>query len=164
MAYQITSIVGAPPIGDTSTTMKLPLGTIATARDATLGCGEFIYLLGVASTVVGSIVNYDASFQTALDSTGSALVTPRPLAVSMSANLATYYGWYQISGIATAVKANTVSFAAGAGLGAGSGLAVAVATGSIINGALVAVVASAKSDVTSVKVMVNRPHDPSDVS
>ena len=37
-------------------------------------------------------------------------------------------------------------------------------SGLILNGALVAVVASAKSDVTSVKVMINRPHDPSDVS
>lgn len=164
MAQQIQSLIGAQPADTTDTVQRHPLGTVVQALDATLGASELIYLKGVASTVVGSIVNYDAAFQTALDTTGSALNTPRPLAVALSANVAAQYGWYQISGQAVAVKANTVSFAAGAGLGATAGLAVAVATGSIINGALVAVVASAKSDVTSVKVMVNRPHDPSDVS
>lgn len=164
MAFFSTSQdIGAQPIADTSTTQNHPLGTIITARDATLGGGEFIYLKGVASTVVGSIVNYDDGFQTALDT--SAVSGPsRPLAVAMSANVAGQYGWYQISGLAVATKANTVSFADGAGLAAGSGLAVAVATGTVIQGAVVRVVASAKSNVTSVAIAINRPHDPSDVS
>ena len=161
--YRTDGVIGGQNIADTSTTQEFALGTICTARDTTLGEGEFIYLKGVASTVVGSIVNYDDDFQTALDTT--AVSGPsRPLAIAMSANVASQYGWYQISGLAVAVKANTVSFADGAGLGAGSGLAVAVATGSVIQSAVVRAVASAKSDVTSVKIAINRPHDPSDVS
>lgn len=163
MAYSsVEPRVIEQPISETSTTQKHKLGTIIRAEDPTYGQGEFIYLKGVASTTVGSIVEYDTSFQTGLNTT--ALNTPRPLAVSMSANVADQYGWYQISGIAIASKASTVSFAAGAGLAAGSGLAIAVASGLIINGALVAVVASATSGGTTVQVMVNRPHDPSDVS
>ena len=164
MAFFVTSpVLGSQKIADTSATKLHPLGTTVRAADATLGEGEFIYLKGVGSTVVGSIVNYDDNFQTALDTTSTAGPS-RPLAVAMSANVANQYGWYQISGLAVAVKANTVSFADGAGLGAGSGLAVAVATGSVIQSAIVRAVASAKSDVTSVKIAINRPHDPSDVS
>ncbi len=150
------------PITTTSATQIHPLGTIIRAQDPTYGEAEFIYLLGVGSTVAGSIVSYDVSFQSALHTTE--LDKPRPVAVAMSANLATYYGWYQISGLAVVTKANTTSFAAGAALAGGSGAAIAAASGLILNGALVAVVASAKSDVTRVKVMINRPHGPSDVS
>ena len=162
MTFQATGQIGLPPVDDVSTAAKVKLGTIAKFVDPYLGEGEFIYLEGVANTTAGNVVNYDDSFQTALNTTG--LATPRPLAVAMAAIVADRYGWYQISGIATVKKANTVSFAKGAALAAGSGLAIAVVSGLIANGALVAVVASAKSDVTSVKVMVNRPHDPSDVS
>lgn len=164
MTWRITNTnaISNQAIATTSTTKNHPLGTVVTAVDETLGVGEFIYLKGVASTTVGSIVNYDDSFQSALHS--SALDHPRPLAVAMSANLGTGYGWYQIGGIAVTSKANTTSFAKGAALGAGSGLAVAVASGMILNGALVAAVASAKSDVTTVKVMIDRPHDTSDLS
>jgi len=164
MAYQVISArLNAQPIADTSTTKKHHLGEIVCAVDPTYGAGEFIYLTGVASTVVGSIVNYDDTFQTALDSS-TVGGPPRPLAVAMSANLASSYGWYQISGQAIATKADTVSFADGASLGAGSGLAVAAATGAIINGAIVSAVASAKSAVTTVQIAINRPHDPVDVS
>jgi hypothetical protein len=34
----------------------------------------------------------------------------------------------------------------------------------VLQGAVVAAVASAKSDVTTVRVFINRPHGPSDVS
>ena len=164
MAFFVTSgALGTQKIADTSTTKLHALGTIVRAKDATLGEGEFIYLKGVGSTVVGSIVNYDDAFQTALDTSATAGPS-RPLAVAMSANVASQYGWYQISGLAVATKANTVSFADGAGLGAASGLAVAVATGSVIQSAVVRTVASAKSDVTTVAIAINRPHDPSDVS
>lgn len=146
-----------------STTQAHELGTIVTCKNATLGVGEFIYLKGVASTAVGNIVNYDDTWQTALDTSATAGPS-RPLAVAMSASVASEYGWYQISGMATAKKAAAVSFADGAGLGAGSGLAVAVATGTVIQGAIVRTVASAKSDVTTVAIAINRPHDPSDVS
>ena len=160
MAFQQTShLIGAQAIATTSTTKLHPLGTIVTATDDTLGVGEFIYLKGVASTVVGSIVNYDDNFQTALD-TSAAGGPPRPLAVAMSANVASQYGWYQIAGLAVATKANTVSFADGAALGATAGLAVAAVTAVVIQNAVVRTVASAKSNVTTVAIAINRPCDP----
>jgi hypothetical protein len=165
MAWVIENArIGMQPIENVETTQMHPFGTIVTAKDATLGQGEFIYLKGVSSTVVGSIVNYDDAFQTALDT--SAVGGPsRPLAVAMSVcDATTEFGWYQISGLAVATKASTVSFADGAGLGAASGLAVAVATGTVIQGAVVRTVASAKTGVLTVAIAINRPHDPSDVS
>lgn len=94
-------------IGTTSTTQKLPLGTIIRAKDddsTDYGVGEFIYLLGVASTEVGSVVVYSQ------DDNSTALASANaigPLAVSMSANVANQYGWYQISGKGAAkVKAS----------------------------------------------------------
>lgn len=163
-AWKITSsnLVGAQPIDETSTTKKHPLGTIVTANSDTYGAGEFIYLKGIASTVIGSVVNYDAGFLTALNTTG--LSTPRPLAVAMSANVANQYGWYQISGIASVVKANTLSLAVGSCIATSSGAAIVVASGLIVNGAVVAAAASAVTASTSVQVMINRPTDPSDVS
>lgn len=163
MAYSCIEAWAVPQaIADTSTTKKVALGTIVRAVDPTYGMGEFIYLQGIGSTVVGSIVNYDAAYLTALHS--SALDKPRPLAVAMSANVANQYGWYQISGQAIVVKSNALSLAAGDAIGASSGAAVVVATGSILNGMCVAAVASAVSASTSVRVMIQRPHDTSDVS
>ena len=165
MAFQmIETTIGLQPIAETETgDARHALGTIVQARDVTLGVGEFIYLKGVASTVVGSIVNYDDNYQTALDSVATAGPS-RPLAVAMSANVAGDFGWYQISGLAVATKSAAVSFADGAGIGSASGLAVAVATGSVVQGAVVRTVASAKSGVTTVAIAINRPHGASDVS
>jgi hypothetical protein len=96
MAYQILGNTIIPQaIADTSTTAKLPLGRRIQAYDSTYNVGEFIYLKGVASTAVGSWVHYNADdFSTALavaDGIG-------PVAVAMSANVASQYGWYQIHG------------------------------------------------------------------
>ena len=150
-------------IDETSTTQNHALGTIINCKHATYGTGEFIYLKGVASTAVGNLVTYDDTWQTALG-TSTVGAPSEPYAVAMSACVASNYGWYQISGMAIAKKANTVSFADGAGLAAGSGLAVAVATGTVMQSAIVRTVASAKSDVTTVAIAINRPHDASDVS
>ena len=80
-----------------------PLGTITKAYDSTLGEGEFIYLLGVASTVVGSLVTWNATtFQTTLSP--NTAKNAAPVAVAMSANVAAQYGWYQIGGLATIKK------------------------------------------------------------
>ena len=140
-------------------TQAFPLGTIAKGVDPTYGTAEFIYLKGVTSNVAGAIVSYDVTFTAALHTT--ALNLPRPVAISMSAfDAATEYGWAQISGSASAKKAAAVSFAAGAAFAGSAGLAIAVVSGLILNGALVSIVASAKSDVTTVRVMINRPHGP----
>lgn len=166
MAFSASGQLLGVNLTEHSTTAKFAVGTITKGVDPTYGEAEFIYLVGVASTVAGSIVSYDAAgtlpFQSALHTTE--LDKARPVAVAMAACVAAEYGWYQISGIASVTKADTVSFAAGAGLAGGSGLAIAVVSGLILNGALVAVVASAKTGVVTVRVMLNRPHGPSDVS
>ncbi len=158
-----TARIGFQPIADTSTVQKHPLGTTIVAADATLGEGEFIYLQGIGSTIVGSVVNYDDLFVTALN-TSAVTGPPRALAVAMSANTAALFGWYQISGMAVAAKSSAVSFADGAILGSTSGFAVAAVTGTVINGAVVRTVASAKTGVITVPIAISRPHDPSDVS
>ena len=157
MAYTV-NLAGAQQIADTSTTAQHPLGTIVRGWDPTYGEAEFIYLKGVASTVVGSIVNYKGtSWQTALGYAGENV--PSPLAIAMSANVANQYGWYQISGIAVAAKASTVSFAAAAkvAVGSSSGLAVATLSGQEIQGAFVSAVASAASGRTTVALVISRP-------
>lgn len=159
MAYVITDqVVGTQAIADTSTTQKHPLGTVVRANDPTYGAAEFIYLAGVASTAVGSVVTYNtSSFTTALAAVGTNL--PQPIAIAMSANVASQYGWYQISGIAVAKKAAGTSLAANAAVGVKTiGLVAASGSGKEVAGALVAAVASAKSDVTTVQLVVNRPH------
>lgn len=118
MAYTITStVIGAQPIANTDTTKNHPLGFVVQAYDPTYGAGTFIYLLGVASTVVGSVVTYDGAssgtptYQTALAPATANLA--QPLAVSMSANVASQYGWYQVVG--SAVVATNGTLAAGPG-------------------------------------------------
>ena len=85
-------------IDATSTSQKIDLGTIVQAKDSAstdYGVGEFIYLKGVASTVVGSVVAYSPDdFTTALVSANGV----GPIATAMSINVADQYGWYQISG------------------------------------------------------------------
>ncbi len=103
MAYAVTtSEIGVQPIADTSTVQLHPLGKIVRAYDSTYGEGEFIYLKGVISTVVGSLVTYDQYLATT--TLAPATGGKGPVAVAMSANVASQYGWYQISGSA-AVKA-----------------------------------------------------------
>jgi len=150
--------LGMQAITETDATATHALGTVVRAKDAagTFGEGEFIYLEGVANTVVGSAVTYDASFQTALAPVGSNL--PRAVAFAMSANVAGQYGWYQIGGIAVAAKAVGTSLAANAAIGVKTiGLVAASGSGKEVQGALVAAVASAKSDVSTVKLMIDRP-------
>lgn len=91
--------LGYPAIGDVTTTDayedQTPLGTIIRAVDPDLGAGEFIYLAGVASTVVGSVVIYNPSdFSTALAQANDV----GPIATAMAATVANTKGWYQIQG------------------------------------------------------------------
>ncbi len=96
MAFTIAenALIGQS-IADTSTTKKHALGTRVRAKDPTYGVGEFIYLSGVASTAVGSVVLFNS------DDWSTSLATANdvgPLAVAMSACVASNYGWYQIYG------------------------------------------------------------------
>ena len=80
---------------ENSTVQAHVLGTIMRMKDPTYGAGEFIYLQGVASTAVGSWVTYNA------DDNSTALLAANaigPVAVAMSASVASEYGWYQIGG------------------------------------------------------------------
>lgn len=87
--------IGSQSITDTSTTQNHPLGTIVQGYSNTYGNGEFIYLSGLASTVVGSVVGYNADdFSTTLAVAGGIY----PIALAMSINVALQYGWYQIQG------------------------------------------------------------------
>lgn len=94
-------------INSSSTTQEVPLGKIIRAEDkdtTAYGVGEFIYLKGVASTAVGSVVVYSSDdFSTALASANAV----GPVATAMSACVANEFGWYQISGKGVAkVKAS----------------------------------------------------------
>jgi hypothetical protein len=100
--YSTETQIGIQPISDTSTTQQHPLGKIVRANDSTYGSGEFIYLKGVASTVVGSLVTYDQYLATTTLAPATGGIGP--VAVAMSANVLANYGWYQIGGCA-AVKA-----------------------------------------------------------
>lgn len=103
MAYTIRNpIAGAQQIAVTSDVQKHPQGTIVQADDPVFGGGEFIYLKGVASTVVGSMVDYDMNAGTTTLS--PATLGTGPVAIAMSINLLNFWGWYQIAGNA-AVKA-----------------------------------------------------------
>lgn len=108
MAYTVTSSnvgVGMQPIATVSDVQNHPLGTIVNASDPTLGGGEFIYLVGLASTAVGDAVVYDEAYLT----TRAVTTSYGPLAIAMSANVASKYGWYQISGLAIANAATVVA-------------------------------------------------------
>lgn len=164
--------IGLPPIGSISTAavsgaqpgqsqlvgQALAAGTIVRADDPTLGSGEFIYLPGVASTAVGSLVTYDPDGKTTTlapntDSLGA------PVAVATAANTSSStWGWYQIEGVATVKKVTGTAIAKGAKIylssTAGS-ITGAVSGAKAINGAIA--VTSAASAATTVDVLLQRP-------
>lgn len=98
----ISHQLGFQGITETSTTAQHALGTIITAKDFGTnqnGVGEFIYLKGVADTAAGSWVLYNE------DDYSTSLLAANDIGqvgVAMSANVASQYGWYQISGKAVA--------------------------------------------------------------
>lgn len=173
MAFGFTSPkAGLPAITDHAapatvetvgaTTVKntlVPLGTIVTAVDPTYGSGEFIRLVGVGSTVVGSIVTYDATtWQTAL--TTHVPVQARPVAVAMSACVATEHGWYQIAGLAVIKKAAfviapQVTLALSATTGRVKGTST---SGLQIAGCRSANLATVLSTVSDITALIQRPH------
>lgn len=138
------------------------LGMVVRAFDPTLGEGEFILLLGVASTVVGSLVIYDsATYQTTLCPSTANLA--RPVAVAMSANGATTFGWYQIGGSATVLKQTNHQIAANLAVGISSSTGRIVASSSAgagkeIQGARKTTTGTVASATTTCVITINRPH------
>jgi hypothetical protein len=137
------------------------IGEIVRAADPTFGGGEFIYLMGVANTVVGSLVTYNpATGATTLSPATTGSNTPQSVAVAMSACVSGYYGWYQIEGAAvikkTAVKFNPVAAAIYLSGTAGRIQQAQAASAQIWNAVTInaATVASATSTIT---ISINRP-------
>ena len=129
-AYVINDTrIGLQAIATTSTTQQHALGTRCKAIDGAstaYGEGEFIYLKGVASTAVGSWVTYNQDDNTTALLAANAI---GPVAVAMSANVASQYGWYQIFGKAVGLAATGY---------ADNGLVYATATAGTIDDAVVA--------------------------
>lgn len=154
----IENRLGLQPIEQTSTVQNHTEGTIVRAIDGTYGGGEFIYLKGVASTVVGSLVTYDPVNHTTTLTPNTANLS-QPVAVAMSANVASQWGWYQIEGAAiikkTAVKVspNVPVYQSGT---TGRVMSTAASGKQLVNARTVnaATVLSATSTIT---VLVDRP-------
>jgi hypothetical protein len=134
-----------------------PLGTIVRAYDATVGEGEFIYLAGCASTVVGSVVTYDNSAGTTTLAPSTANLN-EPVAVAMSANVASQFGWYQIAGVATVAKTTVKISPHSAVFLAGSGTITNVsASGKEMTGSYTVNAATVASATTTILVQISRP-------
>lgn len=159
--YATEARIVEQPIADTSTTQKHSPGTIVRAKDSTYGEGEFIYLLGVASTVVGSVVKWNATtYQTALLSVANGKNKGVPVAVAMSANVASQYGWYQISGNAVVKKTSVaVTPQVPIFISATDGrIKVLASAGQQILGAQTANLTTIVTTTSTVVVTLTRPH------
>jgi hypothetical protein len=161
MAFIVsTPQLGMQRIADISTTQQHPLGTIVRGYDTTLGEAEFIYLLGVVGTVVGSGVTYNATtYQTTLLSAGN---LGAPVGFAMGANVASSYGWYQISGLAvakkTAVKADPAVNAQRIYISGTAGRVMQTSSsGKQILGAARANLTTVTSTTSTVTLQINRP-------
>jgi hypothetical protein len=139
-------------------TPSMQLGMVVRAFDPTFGEGEFIFLKGVASTVVGSAVIWDgATYQTTLAPVTSNL--GRPVAFAMAATTAALWGWYQIGGTCVALKTTANKFLATVALGIiSTGKVGSVSSGKQILGARTANAATVVSATTTVNVVIGRPH------
>lgn len=160
--------LGVQPIATLSTTALHTLGKVVRAKDTDTngqGAGEFIYLLGVANTVAGSVVTYNTTtYQTSI-----ALGTANqggPLAVAVGANVAASYGWYQVSG-STVVKKTAVIVSAAkkvylvsSTVTGGGRISAASVTGKQVLGARSANLTAIASATSTVLVMLDRPAAP----
>lgn len=157
-----TPELGLQPITTTSTTQLHPIGKVIQAYDNTTsgyGNAEFMYLNGVASTVVGSLVTYNqVTGVTALCPSTANLA--QPLAVAMSANVAAQWGWYQIGGVAT-IKKTAVKINPNVALfiSATTGRVFPTATtGKAVLGARSANATTIASATSTIDAIIDRPH------
>jgi hypothetical protein len=127
--FPIEGLAGSSPVNQVDTSPRHPLGFEMDMVDTVLGSGKFIYMKGVASTVAGSVVTWDASeatpsYQTALNvATANA---GQQLAVAMAPILAGQYGWYCLQGTVPVATNGTL---------AGAGVVYAVTGGQITSSA-----------------------------
>jgi hypothetical protein len=134
-----SSFMGLQPINKTSDIQMHPLGTVIRARDVTYGEGEFIYLLGVASTATGDAVCYNSKTGVTVRAVAAGATSIGAFGIAMADTIAGLYGWYQISGAgpinAATTAANTQAFLTSTagqiddtGSGVVSGLTITAAT------------------------------------
>lgn len=136
------------------------LGEIVRATDPVFGGGEFIYLKGVASTLVGSVVSYDPVNGTTTLGAVAGNNLDKPLAVAMSACVSGYYGWYQIAGAAV-IKKGAVLVTAGVPLylstvTAGRVTSLASPGRQLVN-CIAVNAASVASGVSTITALIQRP-------
>lgn len=128
--------IGLQPITDTGTTQKHPLGTRVKAKDVSnttsFGEAEFIYLKGVASTAAADWVTYNATDFTTTRLAANAVGS---VAVAMSANVASQYGWYCIFGKCNGLSANDIAINLPVYIGGTAAVDDAVVDGDLIHGA-----------------------------
>jgi hypothetical protein len=153
-----TPEAGIQPIQQVSVTVqKHPLGTIVKAYDASNGEGEFVYLPGVASNIVGALVTWNPVAKTTTIVTNTAKLG-WPVAVSMAANTsASSYSWYQVSGVAQIKKTAIVAgIASRLYISATAGAVFVTSTaGKLVQGALTC--NSVLSAATYTLALINRP-------
>lgn len=163
MAYVISNpLAGYQPIANTDTTQNHAIGTRVRATDPVYGDGEFVYLKGVASTVVGSMVTWGGASSGV--PTGQTTLAPstanlaQPVAVSMSANVANQFGWYQVYGNAVVATNGTLVAGPGPVYLAGSGQVTSTAAaGKQVLGA-VNLTATGTPSAGLAVVEINQPH------
>ncbi len=146
-------------------TSPMTPGMIIQAQDPTYGSGEFILLLGAASTIVGSLVRYNAvDFSTTL--VVNTAVQDVPVAVAMAANTSTtQWAWYQISGTAVLAKTAVIVLPnVPVFISATAGKVRALASAGIQVVACKSQLVTTASASGTVLVTVNRPHLQSQIS
>jgi hypothetical protein len=143
MAFGRIDGIGGQAIDEVSSTQVHPLGYRVIAQDPTYGQAEFVYVKGVASCVVGSVLTFNAySGVTALATTRSKGL----VGVAVSALVASTYGFIQVTGAAVAKSlASAVAGATAYATGTAGSVDDAVVTGDVIYGATYA----SASDVPS---------------
>lgn len=143
---------------DTSANRTIPVGTIVRGFDSTNGGGEFIYLAGVGSLAIGSLVTWNPVDKTTTLVPNTAKLG-YPVAVSMAANTATTsYSWFQISGAASVLKsAAAIAKLARIAISGTAGSVLGTSTaGKFVCNAIA--VNSTVSATTFAKVLLNRPY------
>ena len=117
---------------------------------------EFVYLKGTASVSAGTWVTYDENYDIELMAANAV----GPVAIAMAATTADTFGWYQIYGINTVARTDTIAAGASLYIDGTSGRADDVGvTGDLIVGAL-----SMTADSSNVAtVSLNYPHVTNDL-
>jgi hypothetical protein len=153
--WQALGKVGINPDSTVGTTLLYPLGTRVKARDmgsTAYGDGEFVYCLGVASTIRGSVVIITSTYATTL-------VVARSkgfVGVALGANVASNYGWYQVSGVGVADSTASIS-AAGVQLYSVNATPGRVDEAAVAGDAIIGMTSASTDDTNTVLVNMSHP-------